>query len=350
MVYRYCLFFISCIFVLMWGNTGDGEISNGKTMLKISSIIIILSFILVTNTSAWDLGKEGRFQFEQVNDNVYVMHGPREEPNPDNHGFMNNPAIIVAEHGLIVIDPGSAYPVGLEVLKEIEKISTKPVLAVFNTHVHGDHWLANQAIKEKYPQVRIYGHPAMIEQANGDTGLYWIDMMERLTDGKTRGTRVVAAEMAVTNSQTIEVDGQIFKIHSLVPAHTNTDIMIEHVNSKTLFTGDNSFNQRMGRFDETASMMGNIKALEYALGLDIKTYVPGHGQSGSSDAAVKPFLNYLKRVQEVVEAGFEEELQDFEIKDRVIAQFEDYSSWAGFDVNFGKHINSMYLEVEKAAW
>ncbi len=319
-------------------------------MLKISTLIIIISTSLSINAFAWDLGKEGNFKFEQINDNVYVMHGPLGEPSPENQGFMNNPGIIISQHGLIVIDPGSAYPVGVHVLKEIEKVSSKPVLAVFNTHVHGDHWLANQAIKEKYPQAKIYGHPAMIEQANGGKGLYWVEMMERLTDGKTKGTKVVAAEFAVDNNNLLEVDGQTFRIHSLGPAHTNTDIMIEHLNSKTLFLGDNSFNKRLGRFDDTASMLGNIKALEYAIGLNMKMYVPGHGQSGSSDTAVKPFLDYLKRVQEVVQAGFEDELQDFEIKDKVIAQFDDYQSWAGFDVNFGKHINSMYLEVEKTAW
>lgn len=326
-------------------------------MLKSLAISNIISHIITTtfiffsiNAFAWDLGKEGQFQFEQVNDNVYIMHGPLEEPNPDNHGFMNNPGIIVSDNGLIVIDPGSAYPVGLEVIKEIEKVSTKPILAVFNTHIHGDHWLANQAIKEKYPDAKIYGHPNMIEQANGDKGLIWVDMMERLTDGKTKGTKVVAAEFAVDNDNVIEVDGQKFKIHSFVPAHTNTDIMIEHINSNTLFLGDNGFYLRLGRFDDTASMMGNIKALEYATGLNMKMYVPGHGRSGKADTAIKPFLDYLKRVQDVVQTGFEDELQDFEIKEKVIAQFDDYKSWAGFDVNFGKHINSMYLEVEKAAW
>jgi ribonuclease BN (tRNA processing enzyme) len=47
-----------------------------------------------------------------------------------------------------------------------EKITNKPIVAVFNTHVHGDHWLGNQAIVERYPAVKIYAHPNMIEQAN----------------------------------------------------------------------------------------------------------------------------------------------------------------------------------------
>ena len=314
------------------------------------TIFISLCLLSATQVSAWNLGEEGSFKFEQVSNNVYVMHGPLSEPSAANQGFMNNPGIIVSDHGLIVIDPGSAYPVGVQVLKEIEKISDKPVLAVFNTHIHGDHWLANQAIKEKYPDVKIYGHPAMIKQANGEQGAIWVDMMLRLTDGKTKGTIVVAPEFSVQQESSIEVDGQQFRIHSMIPAHTNTDIMVEHVQSRTLFLGDNSFYQRMGRFDGSASMLGNIKALEYATQLNMDTYIPGHGRTGNSDTAINPFLDYLLRVQEVVQAGFDDDLQDFEIKEKVIAQFSDYSSWHGFDSNFGKHINSMYLEIEKTAW
>lgn len=326
----------------------------GKIMLKQlmnkSNALIILYIFCATPLYAWNLGKEGTFQFEKINDNIYVMHGPLSEPSPSNNGFMNNPGIIVSHNGLIVIDPGSAYQVGQEVIKEIEKISDKPILAVFNTHIHGDHWLANQAIKEKYPQAKIYGHPAMIKQANGEQGIIWVDMMNRLTEGKTKGTQVVAPKFSVDQGTMIEVDGQHFRIHAMIPAHTNTDIMIEHVQSQTLFLGDNSFYQRMGRFDNSASMLGNIKALEYATQLKMSVYVPGHGRSGKADTAIKPFLDYLLRVQAVVQAGFDDDLQDFEIKDKVIGDFSDYTSWHGFDTNFGKHINSMYLEIEKTAW
>ena len=51
-----------------------------------------------------------------------------------------------AQDGVILVDPGSTYQVGKQVLAEIKKVTTKPVVAVFNTHIHGDHWLGNQAI------------------------------------------------------------------------------------------------------------------------------------------------------------------------------------------------------------
>ncbi|MDX2504395.1 MAG: MBL fold metallo-hydrolase [Gammaproteobacteria bacterium] len=319
-------------------------------MSKKFALLLGLLLILSPAVYAWDLGVEGSYQFEKINSNVYVMHGPLGEPSAANQGFMNNPGIIVSKNGLIVVDPGGTYPVGKQVLAEIKKISDKPVLAVFNTHIHGDHWLANQAVKETYPQAKIYGHPAMILQANGEQGITWVDMMMRMTEGKSKGTEVVAPDLAINHSEAITVDGQNFRIHAIVPAHTNTDIMIEHIESKTLFLGDNSFYQRLGRFDSSASMLGNIKALEYASQMNMAVYVPGHGQSGKSDTAIKPFQDYLLRIKEVVQEGFDNEMQDFEIKEQVIGQFDDYKSWEGFATNFGKHINSMYLEIEKLDW
>lgn len=319
-------------------------------MSKKFALLLGLLLILSPAVYAWDLGVEGNFQFEKINSNVYVMHGPLGEPSAANQGFMNNPGIIVSENGLIVVDPGGTYPVGKQVLAEIKKISGKPVLAVFNTHIHGDHWLANQAVKETYPQAKIYGHPAMIQQANGEQGIIWVDMMMRMTEGKSKGTEVVAPDFAINHSEAITVDGQNFRIHAIVPAHTNTDIMIEHIESKTLFLGDIGFYQRLGRFDSSASMLGNIKALEYASKMNMTVYVPGHGQSGKSDTAIKPFQDYLLRIKEVVQEGFDNDMQDFEIKQQVIGQFDDYKSWEGFATNFGKHINSMYLEIEKLDW
>ncbi len=77
------------------------------------------------------------------------MPGPPMEPNEENEGFMNNPAVIESEHGLIMIDPGGNYNVGKKILAEVEKVSKKPIIAIIDTHKHGDHWFANKTIAEK---------------------------------------------------------------------------------------------------------------------------------------------------------------------------------------------------------
>ncbi len=311
------------------------------------SIFIYLCF--VSQAQAWNIPTIGNFQFDRIAQDVFVMHGPNEEPSAANHGFMNNPGLIVSDNGVIIIDPGSSYLVGKQVLTEIRKITNKPVLAVFNTHIHGDHWLGNHAINEAFPDATIYAHPNMKAQAE-DAGLTWLDLMVRLTEGLSVDTKLVIPDATLDNNSTIEIDGQQFRIHATVPAHTNTDIMIEHVNSKTAFLGDNCFSGRFGQFDGSSGMTGNIEALQNILKLNIQQFVPGHGRSGSADEVVQPFLRYLKIVEEVVAEGFEADLQGYEIKQDNLSRFDRYQNWHGFSDNLGKHIDKMYLEVEENAW
>ena len=100
---------------------------------------------------------------EKVSENTWVVHGPMEFPTPQNKGFMNNPAFTVTDNSVVVFDPASSLKAGEGLLKKIKKITDKPITHVFITHVHGDHWLGNQAIKAAYPDAKLYAHPQMIE-------------------------------------------------------------------------------------------------------------------------------------------------------------------------------------------
>ncbi len=316
-------------------------------MKKIYFIIMIIG--ISTSLTAWNLKGIGTFSFKNISDNLYVMHGPEGPPSKANHGFMNNPAIIISKNGIILIDPGSTYGVGKQVVQEIKRVSQLPIIAVFGTHIHGDHWLGNQAIKEAFPDVKIYGFPAMMKQAKGEEGFHWLSLMTRLTEGLAKDTKIVPPTYEARSGQVITIDNQNFKIHASVggKAHTDTDIMIEHIESKTLFLGDNGFAGRFGHFDESSDMHGNIETLQLAMNLKLKNYVPGHGLTGDAQKAVKPYLSYLQLMQKEVSEGFSNDKSASEIKKGTAQKFESYQHWAGFEENFGRHIIKMYSEVEE---
>ena len=311
-------------------------------------LTLLFTLALSTLTHAWVIDGLGDYKFEAIADNTHIIHGPLGEPNKQNHGFMNNPGMVIGADGVIVIDPGGTYQVGQKVIEEIKKITDKPIVAAFNTHVHGDHWLGNQAILEQYPNAKIYEHPAMIDQAKDGEGDSWVSIMDTSTEGLSKGTIATYPTDATTHLQEIAVAGETFKIHNDITgvAHTNTDIMIEHVGSKTLFLGDNDLIHRFGRFDGTSDMHGNIKALEYAIDLGLDQYVPGHGPSGSTATAVQPFLDYLLIIQDETKKGYEEDLADYEIKPFADKKLANYRDWHGYDAQLGKHINKMLLEIE----
>lgn len=319
--------------------------------MKKISFIIVAVVALSLSLNAFTLGKLGEFKFVKMNDNVYVMHGPVMMPNKENGGFMNNPALIESKNGLIVIDPGGNYNVGKNILAEVEKISKKPVIAIFNTHKHGDHWFANKNFQEKYPDVKIYALAYMIEQVKDNAAETWYGILGGLT-GNLVGTKPFAfPNTGVDHKETVVIDGQTFIMRHPARGHTDTDILIEHVNSKTLFLGDNLMKGRFGAFDESSSIYGNIQILENVINHkdgygDYKLYVPGHGHSGKMHETLDPFLRYMKIVMAGAEKGYKDGVESYEIKPEVYKNLKEFHGWDDIEGQMGKHLMKAYSEVE----
>lgn len=286
------------------------------------------------------------YHFEQVTSNTWVMHGPLELPNPENQGFMNNPGIVKTSAGLVVIDPGSTVHTGNKVLNKIKQISDLPVVATFNTHVHGDHWLANQAIKTAYPDVKIYGHKQMLLEIENGAGDSWVDLMHTMTAGASDGTEVVAPEYAIDHGDTINIGDTRFKIHHYGMAHSKTDIMIEVVGESVVFLGDNVLAKRIARMVD-GTFQGNIASINNILQSNAQTYVPGHGPSGDR-AMVEAFRDYLTLIYEAAQKTFAEDLDSSDVISISRVTTADYKDWSGYDEQLGAHGAQAYSEVEAA--
>ena len=316
-------------------------------MIKAVSVLLII-LLLTASSNAFVLKKYGKFEFKKANDNVYIMHGPAVGPNKENEGFMNNPSFIESETGLIVIDPGGNYNVGKKILAEIEKVSNKPIVAVFNTHKHGDHWFANKSITQKYKDVKIYAHPQMIKEVKSGDAEVWYTILDRLTTNLNGTKEFAYPDYELIDGQKIEIDGEEFIITHPKIAHTDTDIVIEHVGSKTLFLGDNLMKNRFGNFDNSSSIIGNINYLKSLKnGKKFKLYVPGHGPSGKRNETIDPFLNYLEIVSSEAKIALDDGAETYEIKSKVIAHLKKYQQWDGFENQVGKHLIKAYSEWEE---
>ena len=288
------------------------------------------------------------YPVDKVAKHTWVIHGPTELPNKQNMGFMNNPVIVITDNSVVIMDPGSSRYAGEMVLRQVRKLTGKPVTHVFNSHIHGDHWLGNEAIKQAYPDVKIYAHPEMIKQAHAGEAENWLEFMERLTEGATRGTKAVIPAQALTDRQEITIDGMVFRAYLTDHAHTRTDVMIEIVADSVMVTGDNVLNQRLGRMDD-GSFRGNIKACEIAKAVNATTYVPGHGPSGNA-ASTLTFCDYLATLYSETGKQVEEGLSDFEMKSTIVQALQAFQKWSGFESEIGKHVSLSVLEYEQASF
>lgn len=317
-----------------------------KTVLLLSTSVLTAAWV-----SVWAEDKKihqdllDNYKPEQVSEHVYVIHGPMGYPGKDNQGFMNNPGFIVTDQEVAVIDPGSSSAIGRAVLAHVRKVTDKPITKVFTTHVHGDHWLGNEAFKEENPDVKFHAHPAMIEEAQNGAAAEWIGTMNSMTENATAGTEAIIPTEALENGQEIAVGDLKLKAHIIEgKAHTATDVMYEVVGEKVLFTGDNINNKRIVRMDD-GSFVGSIKAAEVALTLDVDKVVPGHGPSGSKNTLTY-YRDYLSKVYNSVKE-MREDMEAHEMKPKIEAQLADYKDWTGLEEELGKHISLSVLEAEQ---
>lgn len=314
--------------------------------MRVFAGVFVLFFASISAVSA---GQEiPDYPVQQVSEHVYVIHGPREIPNPENRGFMNNPAFVISAQSVVVVDPGSSVYVGEMVLRQIRKITDKPVSHVVVSHIHGDHWLGSQAIKQAYPQVKIYAHPEMIAEAKGGGAQMWLDFLSRLTDGATDGTQAEIPTEVLQDGQEIAIGGLTLRVYLAEHAHTKTDAMIEVVEDSLMFLGDIGVYQRMGRMDD-GTFRGNIAELDRALALELKHYVPGHGPSGGAESG-DAFRQYLKIVYEAAVKYSEEGLAPYEIKDKIMPLMDPYRKWPLFEDEFGRQVSLAVLEAEQEAF
>jgi len=310
--------------------------------------IYLLTALIIISIQTATAGYLDGFQADKISNHVYVIHGPLELPNEANEGFMNNPAFIVTEKGVVVIDPGSSVHTGNMLLREIRKITDMPVIAVFDTHVHGDHWLGNDAIQRAYPDADIYAHHKTISMIDNGEGQSWLDLMHDMTKGATDGTNIVNAKDALKGGEDLSIGGHQFQIIHYGQAHTVTDIMIMYKKDNVLFTGDNVTNKRIIRMVD-ASFKGSIETIEKAKSLQPAIVVPGHGETGGTEL-LDNYHSYLSIIYNNVSRYFEEDMSDFEMKPLIHPQLANFQNWSGYEDELGKHISGAYLEIEAAAF
>lgn len=314
--------------------------------ITIYHLFLSLSFLLLASTSFAKSasGIMDKFEPKKIAEHTWVIEGPTSQPNVENQGFMNNPAFVITDKSVIIFDPGSSVQVGRALIKKIKKQTKKPVTHVFNSHVHGDHWLGNHGVQEAFPDVQIYAHPEQIKEAKAGEADVWISLMKRVTEGATEGTKAVIATHALKDGEEITIDGITVKSHLSVIAHTKTDAMFEILQDKVLITGDNAFNNRMPRLDD-GSYMGNMNAMDTGLALDVAVVIPGHGETGGKEV-LSNFKRFLTIIYSTSKTLLDDDMEAFEMKPVIVEKLKDYKKWDNFDGALGKLISIAVLEAE----
>jgi len=87
---------------------------------------------------------------EQLSPHVWMVYAKEGFPTAENQGLMASILFVVTQKGVVVLDTGASVQIGQMAIRMIKTVTPKPVVAVFNSHYHGDHWLGNHAFADAY--------------------------------------------------------------------------------------------------------------------------------------------------------------------------------------------------------
>lgn len=319
--------------------------------LLAASLAVFLTCFLSAPVQAHDVqiatADVKKMPLVNVTPSVYVIHGMVALPTNENKAFINNPGFVVTPSGVVVIDPGSSTGVGEVLLDHIRSVTDKPVVAIINTHVHGDHWFGNHAVRKAYPEVPIYAHENAIERILNGEDQAWLSLFKRMAPTAMQGTKIVRPDHGLKGGEALELGGETFNIlYPAQKAHTDSDIMIEVPGEQAMFLGDVVMNQRaFGNRPHESLFSGIEEATRIALERpNIKHYIPGHGNTGGREM-VENFLSLVSTLRASVKKYYDAGQADFEMRDKVLSDLDAYRNWYGFD-NLGRTISFTYLEVE----
>ncbi|MFN4342305.1 MAG: MBL fold metallo-hydrolase [Azonexus sp.] len=288
----------------------------------------------------------------QVSPHVWMIFSPDGFPTPENQGMMCNLTFIDTAEGLVVVDSGASVQIGEMAIRQIRKQWQKPVVAIINTHYHGDHWLGNHAFVDAYgADLPIYAHPGTIREIAGVQGRLWQTLLEQWTNQATMGTRVVPPRLPLEDGATLSFSDVTLRLHHFGKAHTPYDLCVEVVEDKLTCVGDVAMDRRIANMDD-GSYLGTLAAYTH---LEQRTasriWLPGHGEPGSG------VLQWNRELFEGIYRPCEQAIKDglpLEAAKALVLRDPRVASRAretkGFETNIGKYVSLAYLEAEAAGF
>jgi glyoxylase-like metal-dependent hydrolase (beta-lactamase superfamily II) len=287
----------------------------------------------------------------QVSPHVWMIFSPDGFPTPENQGMMCNITFVDTARGLVVVDSGASVQIGEMAIRQIRKTFDKPVIAIINTHYHGDHWLGNHAYVEAYgDSLPLYAHPGTIKAIQGVQGNMWRTLMERWTNQATLGTRVVPPRQPLEHGAELKFGDVTLRLHHFGTVHTPFDLCVEVVEDKLMLVGDVAMDRRIANMDD-GSYLGTLQAYDTLEKTGCTLWLPGHGEPGAQVLQWNRelFEGIYRPCEQAIKDGLPLDAAKAQVlKDpRVASRARDTK---GFETNIGKYVSLAYLEAETAGF
>lgn len=235
----------------------------------------------------------------QVAPRSYFVQGQTALGSSANRNFISNAGFVITDQSVVVIDALGSPMLAEQLLREIRRISARPVSHVLVTHYHADHVYGLQALRAAGAQ--IVAQRRSMEYLGSETARLRLESSRvELFPWIDDDTRLLAADRWLDGDVDLDIGGVTFQLRAVGPSHTPEDMVINIPSERVLFAGDIVFRERIP-FVGQADSRHWITALERLQTFDPRVLVPGHGpQSEQPDADIRLTRDYLVHLRRVM--------------------------------------------------
>lgn len=156
-------------------------------------------------------------------ESVRVADGVHAFIEPTTHGIVSgNVVAVIGGEDVLVFDTGHHPPMARAIVRDLARLTSKPVRFVVVSHWHDDHWVGNAEFVAAYPGAQVIAHPftaAMMERRReafrGEACKALLrsqtrPIRDQLASGKKRdGSPLPADIRALEEALLVEADEQI---------------------------------------------------------------------------------------------------------------------------------------------
>jgi glyoxylase-like metal-dependent hydrolase (beta-lactamase superfamily II) len=186
--------------------------------------------------------------------------------------------VVVGDAGLLVIDTRASLVQGRALADAVRGLSSLPIRAVANTHVHFDHTFGNGA----FAGVPIMAHESVPVAMEADTAriraAYTDDVDDPLRD-EVLATEVVAPTETFSSVWAVDLGDRLVELVHPGRGHTDGDIVIRVPDADVVYAGDLVESSAPPSYGTDSFPLDWPDSLDMVIGLLTadSAVVPGHG-------------------------------------------------------------------------
>lgn len=280
---------------------------------------------------------------EQIAPDVYAVIGATGQAAPANRGVVGNAGILVGTEGVILIDTGTSARQARQLLDDVRRITSKPVVLAINTHQNPAFLFGNGMLRNA--GVPIIAH----QETDALIAARCMRCLKLLNDTlgaeEMRDTEVVRPTLTVSQSTTITAGGRTIDLLYYGPTSAPGSIAVYDRRSRTLFGGGLVSLDRIP--DAKDADLGQWRAaLSSLTALGAELIVPGEGPV-SVPSRLAELDAYLALLGPAVAAAYDRRVSLGEAA--AAAPVPAYRHWVQYDNMHAKNVEQLYLRLERNA-